>query len=634
MAAVPLRAAAGTTAGKVVIGGVAILMGMAIIAGLTALLGLAAVTVGTWLTAWWRGWEARRLRGAVLVAGLGYIAATMLWNWSLTAPFAAFWTGLKAVWAGEWGAGLVETSVLWFPLGLVLGALWWAHYRDKMRTGRAKSVRWGERHEERMARRRMSAARTEAKAPVELVNRDGDLIVGTFTEETGGVPRHALDEATAQHPRHLVVPSKSVDQHMVVVGDSGSGKTTVLLRVAVARTLSEWQAFARGEVARPLTIFLNCKGGSFADIVKDGSPFVKEMEDLGLHPQRIGMWPIDCRLDIWSMERRDLQSTLLEMVRSSHEHFDELRESLLHLVIDAPQMRAPRSSVEFLRRIEPTWLETAWHGHPIEMAMVTAVTEGRDPVWKDAILKYSNLFRNLGRSLDAGQDLDDFDAIYLAVAGTRRPKEARAQAAALIQLVSDLLHRKTKRKVTVILDEYSAVSGEGGIGLVSVVERWRSLGGSVIPAAQSWQGLGDTDDERARLVATCSGGRLLMRSTDSDEMASRCGTVRKPEQSQHMVNGRFGAEGAVRMQDAFVVPPQRLREFQPGDIVFAAKGRAWWGAVALVPKLIPTRMALPGAVERPVLTQGPKVPVAELEEGLKTVEEFLNGQSKEGGQWA
>lgn len=635
-AAVPLRAAARTWPGRALIAGTVVIALMALIAGLVALAAAAVTACGAWLLAWRRGWEARRLRGVVAGLGLGYLAVTMLWHWSLTAPFEAFWQGLGHVRAGFWSVGLVETSVLWWPLGLTAGAAWWARYRDRMRTGRARSVRWAERHVERQFKRRLASARSEARGTsVPLLSRDSELVLGPFVEETGGVPRHGLDEITARHPRHLTVPPKAVDQHLAVVGDSGSGKTTLLRRLAVARTESEWRRYKRGEAGRPLTIMVNCKGGSFEDIVNDGGPFVEDMVALGLHPQRVGMWPVDCRLDIWSMAPRDLQSTLLAMVRSSHEHFDELRESLLHLVIDAPRMAPPRSSVEFLRRINEHWLRTAWAGHAIELGMVSAVCEGREPAYKDALLKYANLFRNLGRALDAGSDLDDYDALYIAVAGTRRPKEAQAQAQAIIQLVSDLLHRKAKRKVTVILDEYSAVSGEGGIGLVSVVERWRSLGGSVVVAAQSWQGLGDTDDERKRLVNTCSGGRLLLRTPDAEELSARSGTIRVAEQSQHLVKGRWGTEGAVRMQDAFVVPPQRLREFQPGDVVYAHGGRGYWGAVALVPPMRPAELTLPGHQARPALTQGPAVPVNDLERGLREVlEPDDDGAAEDGGPWS
>lgn len=638
LAAKPLRAAADTPAGKrtIVVVVVVAVTGIvaAIVAGAVALVPLLVTALAVWLYAWARGWEARRMRGLVLGLGGGLIAATMVWNWSWSAPFSSFWDGVKAAMDGRIGYGLVATAALWLPLGMIAGFAWWAHYRDRMTTGRARNVRYAERHQERQAARRQASARTEATAAsvplTEPAKEAPDLVIGPLSQTTGGVPRSAFDEISARHTAHLTVPAKAVDQHMVLVGNSGSGKTTLLRRMAIARTASEWARHAAGDCARPLTIEINCKGGSADDIVKDGGTFIDDMTRMGFDPSRVGLWPLDVRLDIWRMEPRDLQSTLLEMVKSSHEHFDELRESILHLVIDAPGQEPPRSSVQFLQRIHPMWMIEAWKHHAIESAMVEAVTEGRDPAWRDAILKYSNLFRNLGRSLDAGQDLTDFDALYLSIAGTKNPKEARAQAAAVIQLVTDLLHRRNRRKVTVFLDEYSAVSGDGGIGLASMVERWRSLGGSVVCAAQSWQGLGDDDDDRRRLVNTCSGGMLLMRTPDGDEFTGRAGSMRAAEPSQHMVAGKWGNEGAVRMQDTYMVNPQRLREFEVGDVVYADGSKAYWGSVALVPEMRNRRPELPEHLKRTAITAGPAVPIAQLEAGISlTVDEALDG--REGG---
>lgn len=311
------------------------------------------------------------------------------------------------------------------------------------------------------------------------------------------------------------------------------------------------------------------------------------------------------------------------MIRSSHEHYDELREALLHLVVDMPGRRPPRNSVEFLERMNPDDLRSEWASHPVEAQMVRAVTEGREPAYFDAVLKYSNLFRNLGASLDAGRPLNDFDALYYAVAGTRRPKEARAQAGAMIQLITDLLHRE-QRHVTVIVDEYSAVSGEGGISLAAAAERWRSLGAQVVAAAQSKIGFGDDTDDRDRLINTCSGGRLLMRTTDGDEFSKISGTYKKVEPSQHTVKGKWGEEGSGRIQDTFRVDPDRLRQAQTGDVCLAQYGRAEWGVVALVPDLRGPRLSPVGAIRD-------RMSVSELEQGRKRVVGDLNDLLGGGG---
>jgi len=610
------------------------------VAAAVALAPAAAVAAGVAGVAWARGWDARRMRGPVAGIGGGYLAAQMIWDQHPAAPVLNWWDGMGAALDAQVAVALVETSGMWVPVGMVAGWAWWARYRDRMRTGRARSIRWQERHDMRLWKRRMATARKEAareltplislaqhRPPASKPQKgDREIVLGPLAEMSEEVPASALDESTARHPRYVAVPTRAIDQHIVVVGDSGSGKTTLLRRLALGAAEATWTRHHQGATGRPLVIQLDCKGGKEAP--EAGAAFAHDMVSMGIDPRRVGVWPFDTRLDMWGMAPRDIQATLLAMVKSTHEHYDELRESLLHLVLDAPGARPIRSSLQLLSRFDEGWLRSAWALYPTEMAMVDAVTSGKDPAVGDAVLKYGNLFRNLGRSLDAGRDLNDFDALYMAVAGTRRPKEARAQAAALIQLVTDLLHR-SDRKVIVFIDEYSAVSGDGGVGLIEVVERWRSLGGSVVVAAQSWEGLGDSDDERSRLVATCSGGRILMRTTDGEDLVERSGTVRRPEPSQHLTNGKFGGEGAIRMQHTHVVPPQRLRAFQPGDVCYARSGAAEFGVTALVPPLRLPRPELAAHLRRTAI-EGPSVPLAELEAGLSAA---VAGMSNEPGMW-
>ena len=57
-------------------------------------------------------------------------------------------------------------------------------------------------------------------------------------------------------------------------------------------------------------------------------------------------------------------------------------------------------------------------------------------------------------------------------------------------------------------DDYSAVSGR--VPLSNLYERGRSLGIGVQVSAQSWQGLGATEDERYRIAATADGGIFVL----------------------------------------------------------------------------------------------------------------------------
>jgi hypothetical protein len=382
---------------------------------------------------------------------------------------------------------------------------------------------------------------------------------------------------------------------------------------------------------------MDCKSGPGA--LDEGAAWQDQLIGMGLPERRVGLWPLCDRLDMWQMHPKDLTATLFALVPpATEQYWNTMRLALLGLVCEPPTGPAPESSPDLLSRFDPRWLKDTYHGRA-EMTQVDEIVRAK--VLGTAAAQYGQLFRSLGTSLDAGRTLDDFDGLYAAVAGTRRPEEARAQAAAVVQMVVDLLasdHQQGRppREVLLIADEYSAVSGSGGVGLVGLVERMRSLGGSVIACAQSWQGLGETDDERRRLVAACSGGRLLMRSTAAEDMAKLSGTQRRPEPSRHM-NTRRGHldEGQARMQDTFLVPPQRVREMRRGDLVVAAKGRATWGHVVAVPRRPQVSRVLTVAPDRDRPVVGDRIGPLELANDLDEQLEDLNAYlGRDGGERA
>src|SRR6266436_4642168 len=65
-----------------------------------------------------------------------------------------------------------------------------------------------------------------------------------------------------------------------------------------------------------------------------------------------------------------------------------------------------------------------------------------------------------------------------------------------------------RREILLAVDEFSAVSRR--LPIWQLYERARSLGLAVQVSAQSWEGLGATQDERHRIAATADGGIWLL----------------------------------------------------------------------------------------------------------------------------
>ena len=115
---------------------------------------------------------------------------------------------------------------------------------------------------------------------------------------------------------------------------------------------------------------------------------------------------------------------------------------------------------------------------------------------------------------------------YRFDSGTRERSVAEAQAMALTELAA---HAATTldgepRAMLLAADDYSAVSGR--VPLSNLYERGRSLGIGVQVSAQSWQGLGATEDERYRIAATADGGIFVLHTPYPEPLVALAGTRR------------------------------------------------------------------------------------------------------------
>jgi len=148
--------------------------------------------------------------------------------------------------------------------------------------------------------------------------------------------------------------------------------------------------------------------------------------------------------------------------------------------------------------------------------------------------------------------------------------------------------------------------------LYELTERCRSLGLAVQVAAQSWASLAPGADERSRLAATAAGGVLVMRSAEPEELVSLAGTRKVIEVGRKIIGrGRrvYGDEGTGRVQYAWVVDPDRVRGFAPGQAGFVCGNGCTYVQVAPYrrsPLPLPAVLPVPPV---PVPPLGPAGPV-------------------------
>ena len=145
-------------------------------------------------------------------------------------------------------------------------------------------------------------------------------------------------------------------------------------------------------------------------------------------------------------------------------------------------------------------------------------------------------------------------------------------------------------------DDYSAVSGK--VPLANLYERGRSLGIGVQVSAQSWQGLGATEDERYKIAGTADGGIFVLHVPYPEALVAAAGTRRVLETAHKLIGRAWGDEGTTREQRAWTADPNLVRRLAVGQACYIQRGAATFVQVAR-PKPSPLTLLPPPATPDP-----------------------------------
>jgi hypothetical protein len=582
--------------------------------GLFRLLGLAAaaavavalapVTLAAVAAAafgWWRGWPPRRLFTAAawcLPMLLAWLAAVAAWpvraagsagaaagpaaraaGYRVTTPASALppgvgpgplWLRVTAApgraWLAMWhlaghghlAAAAVAAAPPAIPLGVLAGGAAWAYRLFRMRTGAgglspaAPAV-----FDARLWRRQVRTAKAMLAAPgaLPLISPNGLVVTGTAIRSV----RHRAGPVAA-------IPYARLRSHQVVIGATGTGKTTLLLRLWAGFMAAGLRGYAAGTAHRPLLVVLDCKGGASSRKVADRTRRV--LRDAGARSTAI--WPDEASLSLWSLPPQQLVTTLLDLIEhgtGGAAYYSDVMEALVSLAVGAP-CGPPISSADFLARLDPDWLSAAYAASGDGAAVATIRSAKR--AFDDVKLRFRALWRRLGAGLDGGASFADADAWYCVLEGTAEGAVAEAQARALTDL---LAHDAVGggREILLAVDEFSAVSRR--LPIWRLYERARALGLAVQVSAQSWEGLADTDDERYRIAATAEGGIWLLRTPRPGPVADLAGTRPQVDTTRRFAGyGAWADDGSSRTRLAPVLDADIVRQLEVGQAAYVYRG--------------------------------------------------------------
>jgi hypothetical protein len=523
--------------------------------------------------AWLRGWPPVRLRRAavwalpmtaVYLAGRAVQART--WQALAFAPVRDYLVGWQMVAAGRLVTAFVLVAPVAVPAGLAAASGVWAWRIYALDTGLSgKTASAPVIFDARQWRRQCRAARGRITAPgaAPLADAHGRVVMGATIRAVGHRWRPVL-----------TVPHTAMGRHQVVIGASGSGKTNLMIRTWAGWYAAALAAHFRRGAPRPLLVVLDCKGGP--DSRAKAARTRRLLHAVGAG--RVAIWPDEASVSLWALPPRDLAVTLFQMVESGTgpaAYYADVMQAVLTLAVTAPP-GPPANGTAFLDRLEPGWLEAAYAGDPPRLAALASARRHLG----DIALRYRTLLDRLGPALDHGGALTDADAWYFILEGTRERSVAEAQAMALTELVAQAATAPDgePRAILLACDDYSAVSGR--VPLWSLYERGRSLGIGVQVSAQSWQGLGASEDERYRIAATADGGIWLLRTPYPQPVCELAGTRRIVETATKVIGGMWGDEGSSRVQHAWTVDPGIARALDVGQAGFIHGGGCTWAHIA------------------------------------------------------
>ena len=524
------------------------------------------VAAGAVTLAWLRGWPPRRLYRAALwclpmvAVWLAAIAVTTgSWWQVVAAPYLAWLAAWHHVAAGSLALAAAVIAPAAIPLGLAVGGLAWSRRIYSMETHAGGLFPTAPAtFQARQWRRQVRTARARIAAPgsVPLLSHNGGVVAGVVIRAIG-------------HPWRDVamIPYQRLRSHQLVIGTTGTGKTTLLLRLWAGFLARGLQLYAAGAGQRPLLVVLDCKGG--ADSRRIADRVRRVLRDAGARSTAI--WPDEASLSLWDLPRGQLTSTLVDMIEhgtGAAAYYADVMEAIVALAVGAPA-GPPASAADFLARLEAGWLAAAYAGpgHEEDAALLRSAARHIP----DIALRFRTLFRRLGSGLDGPGGYADADAWYCILEGTADVAVAEAQARALVDLLAHYAAHGPGREILLAVDEFSAVSRR--LPIWQLYERARSLGLAVQVSAQSWQGLAPTDDDRYRIAATADGGIWLLRTPHPEPVSALAGDRPGMDTSRRLLGvPRWSHEGSSRPREAPVAEPALIRNLDTGQVAYIYRG--------------------------------------------------------------
>lgn len=479
------------------------LMVVALLVGLPALL---VGVVGSVGVCGWRGMY--RSMAILTVLGVGLI---VLWHADLWGTLLAdrdvvqavlsrsgryhladVWPMVRSVWARTWPAAPAVAVAL-----------------EAMRHP-TKVIRKPMEAEQEPRQRQRVRRRQEARSKAAYVQaaRAPDSISLPVTSDAPPQPVMVLGAAgpgdalrIQSAPQWAVYSQAALHSHGVILGENGTGKSELLLRLAYgARKVYGWRVYC-----------IDAKGNSvFAN------QFRATMRKAGV--DRFGMFP-HMPMDGWRGTHEMVYNKLIVALDLTEPFYKNVVETITRLVVWAEDT-PPRNSSELLRRLERAYLLDCYAYDARSLQQLKRIT---DEQFTSVALRFGSLLAAAGSAVDGEWSFEDVDAGYFLFDAVTKREQARSLGRFVLEdFVQAIRYRLPKGEHALLLiDDYPAlVSADAVARLFVEVRSPQGTGGAgVFVTAQSYADLGE-DADRLLYAANTT---ICFRQSDTQRLVIRAG---------------------------------------------------------------------------------------------------------------
>jgi hypothetical protein len=381
-------------------------------------------------------------------------------------------------------------------------------------------------------------------------------------------------------------PEPLLNQHLLIVGTTGSGKSETIKRLVV-------ETLQAGE--RDI-FFVDGKGD--IQLGQEIAQLIAAKHGTPIPIFSLGTGQPSCVYHGFCGEPIDIFNRLGALMRvedatDGARHFANLNRNLLQLICYAPE-GPPRSFETLGERIDLDWVRQAYRSVPQEAKPVARLTP-------EAVASLAAGLESLIRDFaplvgEEGFRLEQSRGAIFSLRTLSVGDTARRFLDFLMEDFKDFAGKRQRRRGLLIIDEFGAFGNDKIVALLTMA---RSAELGVVLACQDVASLGD-DEQIKRLILANTRTKLLMATEFPEEMAQLAGTMQQIEASIQHEEGQATGMGSARVQHAFRIDMNEAAQLLTGEAFLIRQRHAVKLKVKPVAAVAVKRSALAHIPKRPL----------------------------------